>query len=652
MTGSFGHWYLGTSHSGEGDTMQIKDFGSDRALVSYYPMDIKYTYFPADWLLIQDTSTIELTYNTTLANPSGYSDICVAFVYINDSCKAICSDHSYTNFDEYCVEDVYIKENNTVFNKTVHTKAVFPLHWFENDTYIKQIVLMMGSAQAHNQYISLFDINFTNFLNGTNDLPEINVTLNKTEYCVNNFTSSVTINYSQSVYDPEGNTIYYGRTNLSKTYWEPIIKKFETMSTNIWDYGSYDIDSSFKDYVNTLYSCNIWNDVGHNGIFYNSSAWNIIPYETEKAYTWDSGYHYVLEMTDVCQGYDPMLALDFRKNGQEQLFASDLWDFNQEGYEFNLSFYDYSKKNLINKLKFNYSYDDFLIYDWTGSTWVLIHNTSGTSKIEYSYFIDTTNDIFNLSIYQGSTTPQYNLTPLYTSYPLRNIVFEIGPDTIVRTSRFRLYGASEEIEWESTPFTETELGYGIRNIKFYVTDDMHLNPLEYNTVSYWINVKVCNPSQSTSSGIFSGNPDMSGTDFNIFGLIKFLLGNRMVNYLEALEDNSLAYERGRTLLWVIWLIMFFGTLIGGSILFGGASMAFALFISSIICSFMAFFLDYEGSMIAFLIITAFSLALPLAKHFLGSGDFGRLEQPKEYRKNVYKPTTKPSNPVTWVRGKK
>lgn len=221
-TGDMGKWHIGkmTPYQNQDDIVRFDTINGDTRLFGSTLDNVVMTHYLDDTLFFNELAEISFTYNiSSLIDSGNVGFLCVGWKYLNDTCKGICNDGTNNILrNNYCAGNMpVIIENNTKMNYTLNgqKKSIhLDLLAFENETQgIEEIFFSVRSYYTAGSNVSIWDLNFTNFLNGTNQMPSLNLTVNSSYVCIEmNDTFPVTINLDIDVSDYENDVIYYGET--------------------------------------------------------------------------------------------------------------------------------------------------------------------------------------------------------------------------------------------------------------------------------------------------------------------------------------------------------------------------------------------------------------------------------------------------------
>lgn len=494
VIGDIGRWYIGSLENQQNDNITFKDIGGDTVITNGRLLDIVLVHYLEDPIYFTENSRIEFTFNNSMVSPSEKYVLCAGWVYLNDSCNMICSDSTNNAFRQlYCGQpsgSFLIMENNTVINTTTPTKFVLdPFYFYENKTGINELVIEIHSSQSVNSLGTLWDINFTGFVNGSNVLPHFNVSVNTSYICVNkNDSFPVSIPLIWDVYDEEGDTIWYGegQSNINETYFKDFTRSSLLFGRMVFDPKPLeDLESNCE-----FYAAETTSELYHKPV----NTLDAVGDET-----------YALDINGDCDNETRDINLIFERVGSAINFETEFLDFDS-GESINISTFDDSLEKS--------TYDFILELSRTGNLYEVDSLLSnGTRK--YLFNFTSPKDYFRLQFYNTvNRTTGYGFKVVYSStgtsldtteyYSLNldaadsvykgvNFDIEQGDDIYVNYFYYTLKFYSAD-SWSTVqPSTITFNRPSWKEVVLFVSDDDHVTgndfPTEYDYETIFVMVE-------------------------------------------------------------------------------------------------------------------------------------------------------------------
>lgn len=437
---------------------------------------------------------------------------------------------------------------------------------------------------------NLDDLAIYNLWNGSNSLPSANITYNDSDVCRNN-SESKDIPIQIDVYDPEGDTIYYGYFtapyNQRKTY-----EEYNFEDTNFKDFTESDnfytndttqfaiaqVTFLMSD-LNFLINRFIvpWSIAG-NGILLTESGASWL-YSLERKENYPTEIVFTTGFTSTTKNVTGYYTY---YSGTSELITN-----------ISVEFIDGNLSIAVNDSNvFNHAYT---LYEGT------------LPDYENEIIIDTifngTGNTYKVSI-RNWTTLLYNHTYSYNFVDIGYFKYtSLDQDyksyTVLDNLNIFYYNYNFTPAWTTTKPTAVTLNYWLNNeYNLYVSDSYHY-PAEYNLVQQNFYLVECKD--------YVGKIDLEDMDFNF--LFKFKnIGKNLKQYLIGLGY----YELGKSILWFLFVIVLFAAFFSS-----GFNVMIALLASSLSIGLIAYWVDYTAHFITMLVLFAFTLAAPIAKHYLG-----------------------------------
>lgn len=451
--------------------------------ISYYRYDADSPEFLSLWNNNELLITISLTTSCSAGTPNKCCEIYNAY---NDS-----------SYDTFNMQQVY--DNCTGYSDVNFTDI----------THIFFVSAYNGLSAPRNE-MNLDDITIY-FLNGTNELPDFNVTMDKNYFCINDTDSNIQLNYTINVSDYENDTIYYS------------IKADEEDLFTVGSFNNLKFTNRVcrfnpvflgVNYIGILYnylfnSNNVWycsedeNFFSGININYISPEFDTLNNSCEISNYINLSNFYIDTFTDVNGNLEDMLILnplcdnnkeaylktDF--NIKNTFFSNNIYLTDNINNTFYITFYQNPLlSEIITKIKF--------IQNETNNLAVFNINESGEFHItdlnitnadvgffnyiavDYSYSADT--NLYNLTIStidkNSTITNIKGYSDNSLNYLTKYIGWSIENDTLnfMYIENFLYGGFTLTPEWTlQKPNNVTIIGDGLKSLHFYITDNIHLN---------------------------------------------------------------------------------------------------------------------------------------------------------------------------------
>lgn len=509
------------------------------------------------------------------------------FYLVNDNTSQFRAQIGTTEDNKVDYGQSYNLSNNVVFTRL-----------------IVQAVAGAGSAEVE---FGLREIYFTNISpSSDNLLPFFNVTYNNT--CFNDTKGEATFSYDIDAFDNEGNTIYYGYVSCDQFCRQQTLQ--ETFSVGGWPDTNvfYRGNLIYNNSVDVLTGL----DIGGWELFgtHYPDQENILIKATDSV----QGQVLVIETKVPYWAYAYSSAQDDTHDFSLKFGFSDIRSF-EDPQQFNFLPYGSNGEYLFN-MSFNYTKDRDLIVKLDNDE---VYNAKyGTYPEYYVTLLNIfapTNNTPNVGIQlSNSTTTFFNIYHNISFHDVKGFVVEnIDADNTGLTDFFYVVDDINYEVWDHTPtyswdtvssgtFTTNE--HTAYQVRFYVTDSVHLQTGEYKTYFDTVTMPLCQ--HYTNEGIDS----MEGI-VPILGTLNYMLGSDFKAFLKTIGME----EEMEVLLWWFWIFIFFGVLLGEYFVLGKVDVWLPLFSASGLSFWISWLIGYTAHMISFLIILGLSLAILFVKLF-------------------------------------
>lgn len=449
----------------------------------------------------------------------------------------------------------------------------------------------------NNDVVAFIDDITISAMNGTNTLPSYNLTF--TDDCYNKTKGQADIKYNISAYDREGDTIYVSVSSCDNFCREETL--VETFSTpHDRDYGVFTRGNLY--FVNDsdlMYSQSAARDVlcrattcllTHDLFFFGYEGKNRDSLVVENGVDY-WGYDYG---SMILNSHD--LSIEFS-------FFDNSGVFNDEVY-FDFIVYG-SSPNILN-ITFNYTKDeelrvykglDLLFNSVVGkypSEWlqlIFIFRPDNSTKNLVFALMNDTQELF--SVYE-------NISYEGVSGFFVDNVHDNNYVYVVDNIKVSVWNHVPEADWTQTlSGTYTTSDFSDFYFKFYITDEANLG--QYFIVDeHALTLEYCHL--------------ITDDERLLLDNVKKYFGGSLKEYL----ISTGYYETGKSVLWWIFIGIFFSTLLTWYFTFGSVSPFGPLMLSSIGSFFIAWSVDYLTHMLTFLIVFALGMAAMTKKMVEGA----------------------------------
>lgn len=431
-----------------------------------------------------------------------------------------------------------------------------------------------------------------------NDFPDVNFSVESTVVCYDDDLGYAQFNITLNVTDTDGDTIYYSLdedvVNNYNFVWD-----FEKLE-NLLGFTLKGRDTSPLNYVvNRTGNCLVNSEL----MYYDPSKLNIIYNDNDDMDTlvqFDDGYG--LELESSCYGSDKKVLFGIPYLIDNIVLQSSIYGLDQ-GENLTINLYDSSLDLIFNiTLKGENSnltiyLDDSLLYETDSDTDFFMLKISNSIYKEEPTIYDLYLDTHNYSIILADQDVGNSDRVFYIEYDYNELTSAV-------LSAIGIGGQLYSPVWVINEPDDSDFRIHTPDVTkmftLYVTDSFHMN------YSYWKSEYLLTSDGSEDCGIFEDS------EIDLRVLSKAYLGNSLRFYL---QDIGL-YETGKSVLWVLWLFIFLGGLVG-TILIKQFDVTLPLLTASGLCFIIAFLVDYSVHIVTHLTIFAIVLGPKLANIILG-----------------------------------
>lgn len=541
-----------------------------------------------DSITVQNTSILEIVANNTQGQTNtfeyiaaflknDYSDNCSIAYYPNYAGMPF----AYTNeICDYVIGSTvaeYPEKKSFEVNTT--TKTTFSLLMNHTVNNIDRLVIVADwGGGSFADTLNIYSFSILNALNGTNALPEFNLSTSSIG-CFNlsenlEVTSPAVFNLSISAFDEENDTLYYASsfspTNITyKTSFNKFSSPLGLGSVCVHESNYCTPTPDFSFVSNSPYptgnECNINQRFFLTVYLYNSSDFNLVSSESYDSLL--GNIHnvlgttlyedvYQLELNGGCTG-TPYFYFESPKSLIDIFYSATINGFNS-GDSFNVSFLDSSLGTVAKAKYVNDVSGRMLIYMANDTSEVLELNTSNSEL--------TDNQSFKLNIQLKNTTTSLTLAKLSAggntlatdSNNINNpkfvkyIRYEIENTTSINLEGFSIIAVAPELSFSASPPTNLTFygDAGSFSYTLFVSDSVN-QPYKFTSKTITGSITQCSilPNQADFKGENSDLKYMPnfGNEF-LNGLFLFLrLPRRLLESLNLLNMWFLVVNVG--LIW-------------------------------------------------------------------------------------------------------
>lgn len=616
--GDIGLWYLGEPNGGTPNPTTAHTFNISNYWLNWdnYQLQIQRNPVVSDdtiFFHIFDNLMVLQPGKTTLSfyhNRTVNDETTITYAFINSTggCQLYSSsrgDHggntwvdicnSFAQVD--CTSQAGVTETRTQYKTGFNTSNCN----VTEELQFNKFLYMVGSTSGFGYTYYFDDLNINNILNGSNTLPQVNVSIGKTE-CYNLSTQDlIKVYLNISSYDLEDDTVYYA-TNSEFTYYKAFFDS--TLSTSkcfpyLWDSHIYPIceytetaDIQNFNFINFENNCN----VGLDSTDFSIDYWN--------NYKGDNTY--MLHLNPTCS-YNKSIYLDLRKPNvyiDNFDYVSTLYWMGFNDNSFNLTFLFNLESNIKN-------IDLQFIHNSSKQLEIFNINNTGTfrlgsvnitnSKLGLDYWskfaikYDYDSNSFNFTLSNSDSNTSFNNIrgiqdeSFITNYHKISISansnnhFVFFEDMVFGSLNYPTWNSELiDILYYDTP--------GYKTIRYYTTDIYHLGSNIYNTEFLEFNLPICNYGYS---GSWDENYNWEKYDVEhgfIFSWFNRYLGYEINNYLIATDVIHIA-RNSLTLGW-IFLLLFISLLLTLFKVLKRFDIEASFFITTIIMNIIVYILGW------------------------------------------------------------
>lgn len=392
---------------------------------------------------------------------------------------------------------------NTTFNKGgFFNFTLGQLNTYCNISYTTEIVGFVfvfwheyDSSYSNPQKIDNLIID--GIFNGTNELPEMNISISNPLKCIINETDTTQFNISYRGSDYENNTIYYSYSSLENYLSERVISFFH--SSGISGYLCYNIDifcnlqRDYKFLSKTYFNENTCS-INKNGYFLNNT------YALTNVYDMEKNPTTVLWLSKSCIMPDRSFYYRIDETLEDFAYNVHFYDLTN-GESFNISFKNSFFEDIM-KYNIQVSGNRFLLYNINGSDNLLIANISdsklnssnGISSI-FSFILNSQRSLNNtISLFFNA---EDSFLVYRNSFPNKNIDFlkyiSVTPDinTNIGIGSFRYSGIEVLPNFTTTRVDTVNFkGIGLFMQQILISDSVNI-PDRYNIYTLYGQVDKC-----------------------------------------------------------------------------------------------------------------------------------------------------------------
>lgn len=410
-----------------------------------------------------------------------------------------------------------------------------------------------------------------------NLLPFFNVTF-EDGICLPVNESGMYVNLEWDVYDNESDTVYYyNRTSTNENFNDWVYFG--------WNNGFIDIPSwEIKDNLQEVGYCQI-----NERFETNLSKNNIVYYPNL----------YTLALDSTCTGIKKGYLYRLPYILENLFYSTGFYGLQTTTESINFTLKDEMLKTVVS-FKFDVINSTNVTVTNNG---VVLYNKVYPTKLEFSLNNYNQAGSKTALLIAGAST-YVNLTK--ESQNIVRYIEVTNANGVVYQDKFYFSGNIVKPVWSTTqPSRMWFNGYGYFYPDFYVSDNLHLltTTQNYSKKSYELYIPSC---QYFMNSTDVSNATISNIFVNTFG-----------NALKSFFIDAGLYEQGKRVLWFVVAFLFIGILISEYAVTRHLSLTFPMILASCFGLFIGYLLTYTVHMLVFGIMLAFSLATPLAMHYLG-----------------------------------
>lgn len=496
-------------------------------------------------------------------------------------------DGSIAQLVNFTLEDAYLLCGNLNYSLLNST-----------DNYIISYVSIEIVGDDYTYFID--DLDITNLLNGSNDLPECNVTVDAYSKCMDD-TGTALFDIDIDCYDLEGDVILYADEQLDFLSRYYLVSEKFSLNQEIYygDSNNYDLEffTSGNFYSNYSYpESRLENDLVISGIYGHENDYNYMRYVNGNivlATSWNVPEWYYFIDENLEENIDIGFVVGFLYTNTKV----EIETIGNGGQIFNLTL--------------NYTANDRLM---------VYQNSSEIANISYSKFTEGYRGYLIINEILNNYNNTLRLIIKDESTVVYDDVFDIDIEDfkglrfltdrendglnaywIMDSLTIRGYNYFPYPDFDTT-YGNVRLDLGTTHYKVFVTDSEH-ELTEYNEYDLWLSVL------GYDECVLTNQTDMR----NILGLSQELAGGTFQEYLIVMGLK----EEFEILVWVIYVC----ALTALSIMFYKVRQTPAIFDANLISCCIAFIPSFFGMlvyhMVTFLLLGSLSLAVILSRDLDG-----------------------------------
>ncbi len=488
FTGEIGVWFVGfldnvfaeagnmtiSSFWSQGGTRQARlDGGSNsQAFVFFHIFDDLLTF-------TNDSEIISIANATDNSNLifilSNTSNECVFAYFTSIFVTSIAEGYCPNGIPFICTQGDSImsgspqKFNTSIGNCTLSNPD------FEN---INKVAVMGNDVTVGGQLIFFDNIEFQNVLNGSNELPRFNISLNSTVQCINQTGQSTNFSIIIDTFDPENDTVLYSTQILEKKNFNRTVKYnqedcgiFGLNCKNVKD-TSFITNAVFPTIISgnpptlqTVCPINIGDTI-------NLSQFNIVEFPDQ-----DGDDVFALSMSSACGADDNSFYYRLDNAITNVFYFTEILGFRETSEVFQISFFDNFITDELIRLRFtNNGGTNLLIEEFDGVSFSTIGNPvfdfeNNTVKLSINWFGNESTNFIIVSDIVGGV---FNFSSINADILVKYIRLTVGGTTLIYQKDFTFSGIFPTPDFSEAVINNITLSrIGLTYVNFFISDDAH-----------------------------------------------------------------------------------------------------------------------------------------------------------------------------------